>query len=102
MNIGQESAIQMIELLGKNETTNVQESLNAEEIKLYPNPTGRYLSSESFAEATEINIYNILGSKVKTIQLESNQIDLNGLDSRVYILELKIEGKSVSRRVVKE
>jgi len=70
-------------------------------VVVFPNPTERYLHSESFEKASEINIYDLIGHKVKSLQLPSQQIDLKYLASGIYFLEININGNRFVRKFIK-
>lgn len=65
-------------------------SLNATTI--FPNPSSGEFSIKAKTNLSKVNVYNQTGTLVKTIDLTdlSNQVDvnINGLQSGVYILEL--------------
>lgn len=79
------------------------------QITLYPNPVTDKLTIE-FDEAgflsSEIRIYDILG-KIVFADLDENieqqkTIDMSGLASAIYYIEVDLDGNKVMRKVVKE
>ena len=53
----------------------------------YPNPAEDYVRIEG-VEASEVQVYNVLGQLVKTV-LGTNEIDLSGLVDGVYMLRIR-------------
>lgn len=72
------------------------------EIFIFPNPAKEKVMIEG-VEATEVEVYNALGQRVKTVR-GTNEIDLSGLVEGVYLVRIAdIEGKKhVARVAVKE
>ena len=76
------------------------------EIKLYPNPSfdGNFTIESNFDGAAEIEIYNLLGAKVQTINMNlfsgKNSIQINReLPKGEYLMILKGEGKKNTFRI---
>lgn len=75
-------------------------------IKIYPNPVSDFLIISNI-KTTEFNkfcIYNNLGHKLMTQELEagSNEINLNLLSTGAYILVLQGDSKTTSHRLIKK
>ena len=72
---------------------------------LYPNPTSDFVSLRSSltndSEMT-LNFYNIIGKLVRSERLKSNQekINIENLNSGVYILEIKANDRSEKQRLI--
>jgi len=74
------------------------------EFIFYPNPAKdelvlKYNSKENI----QVEIFNILGSKVKTFNLYGGQTNINisELENGIYFLRLKDEGKTISKTFTK-
>lgn len=72
-------------------------------LKVFPNPNNGEFTV-SLNTPAEIRVLNALGQLVKTQKLSSGQnaIDMNGEPSGLYILNVSLNGKSASLRVVKQ
>lgn len=74
------------------------------EFSFYPNPAKdelvlKYNSKENF----QVEIFNILGSKVKTFSLYGGQttVNIQDLESGIYFLRFKDDGKTISKTFTK-
>jgi hypothetical protein len=82
----------------------VKEVKQNKEFSFYPNPAKdelylKYFSKESF----QVEIYNILGSKVKTFTLNGGQANVNieELSNGIYFLRFKDDEKVISKTFTK-
>lgn len=82
----------------------VKEVKQNKEFSFYPNPAKdelflKYFSKESF----QVEIYNILGSKVKTFTLSGGQANVNieELSNGIYFLRFKDDEKVISKTFTK-
>ena len=72
-------------------------------ITIYPNPVSNILNIQfNDSKETQVEIYNILGKRVftKTIQ-QSQSIQLDNLNSGVYILKLTQDNSTISKKLIK-
>ena len=69
-------------------------NFNAENFKIYPNPTTTILNIESNTTLETIEIYNILGTKVMTTSALT--INVAGLQNGMYLLKLINENGQIS------
>ncbi|WP_452228922.1 MULTISPECIES: T9SS type A sorting domain-containing protein [unclassified Lacinutrix] len=79
-------------------------SINENELKkvqIYPIPTKSMLYISSNRIVNFIEIFDLLGKKIKHIEKPSNKIDLSNFSPGVYILKLQTENKTVSKRIIK-
>lgn len=83
--------------LGLNETT-------VFDFRLYPNPAKDILNIQTNnIEITSVNIYNILGSRVLTLnEVESNSINISNLTSGVYFVKINANGNSITKKIIKK
>ncbi len=77
------------------------EELNKTNIYLYPNPSNRILNIEGITPKTEISIYNIFGSLVITAS-NKKSINVEGLKSGIYLIQIKDKGRLTIKRFIKE
>ena len=71
----------------------------AEQVSVYPNPAKDWVAIEG-VEAAEVQIYNTLGQVVKTVR-GTNEIDLSGLVTGVYLLRIAdVDGRNYAARVM--
>lgn len=72
------------------------------EIKLFPNPVIYTLSISSIENYHQFRITNILGQEVMKGELIENNIDVSGLPSATYILELGNNKKFIQKYFIKQ
>jgi type IX secretion system substrate protein len=69
------------------------DSFNIDNFKMFPNPTKNFVSIELPQMVYEANvvIYDMLGKKVKeaNVTVDSNKVDLSGLNSGSYLMKIK-------------
>jgi hypothetical protein len=70
---------------------------------MYPNPTSTELTVEH-ASGAEVVVYDVVGREVKRVQImrERETIDVSGLVSGVYVVQINKDGEKRNLRVVKE
>ncbi|PKL80137.1 MAG: hypothetical protein CVV25_05315 [Ignavibacteriae bacterium HGW-Ignavibacteriae-4] len=93
------------EWLTNSTQTSVEVNYFNREIYIYPNPLNDYLylGVSSSVGYNGYNIYNIHGKKVETSNNASLKIDITGLISGSYILEITTESGKVNRlKFIKE
>ena len=88
-------------------TLSISENETPINVKIYPNPTTTQvtISLENNERMKEISIFNTLGMKVKETQFNTNSeaiIDLSNLSKGVYILNVKTENKTLTKKIIKE
>jgi hypothetical protein len=73
------------------------------EIKLYPNPASQKLniSADGF-NIDEIRIFTLTGQYVLNQEKPTGNIDISGLKPGMYIVEARVEGKKVRRKLLVE
>lgn len=92
-NIGMHSAIVL--------STNL---FSTESIKFYPNPANNYISIQNNSNKviTNLNITNVLGKQLISIQNPSNKIDLQHLSKGIYMLQFQVDGVLFSTKIIKK
>jgi len=70
-------------------------------VSLYPNPT-----SDSFrlntSENAEIAIYDLSGRNIKKLAYNNQAISIEGLNAGVYLVQIEIEGKTTTQKLIVE
>lgn len=71
------------------------------DVKFYPNPAQSQISFTQ--EINTLEVFDIAGKKVKTLQNPSTTYDVSTLQKGVYILKGNTsDGKSINEKLVKE
>ena len=76
--------------------TGIADAETLKSAKLYPNPVRESLKIENLNEATDINIYNIMGQEVQKVSsvMGSVEIDMSGLSNGLYFVKMQ-NGKNI-------
>ncbi len=81
---------------------NEEETIGNAIISLYPNPANNLLNIKSSTPIDSIEIHNILGQRITSIQ-GSNQIDVSNLTNGTYTCKIYLEdGSVIIKRFVKQ
>jgi hypothetical protein len=81
------------------------EDFNAEDFKIYPNPVKTILNIElPVFNKAELSIININGQVIleQSIEETSTKLKLSGLNNGIYFVTLKVDGKEISQKIIKE
>ena len=70
-------------------------------IKVYPNPTSDFFAIDTAMAIDKVEIYSMLGHKVKAITSDFNTIPVDDLADGFYILKIQAGSKTVSQRILK-
>ena len=73
---------------------------NINEIKIYPNPVVDKLFIQGLSNPTKISVYDILG-KLVLLKTTSSEINVDNLQSGIYILKIVDNQKEIVRRFIK-
>ena len=71
------------------------------ELTVSPNPTSGMLAVTTDAEIDKIEVYNVLGAKMKTV-LNAKTIDLSDFQSGIYLLKLYADEVVFTKKVIKQ
>jgi len=78
--------------------TNLEETLN---VSVYPNPVKDIVNIESSISVNKITVTNIAGQIVAE-QVNSTSIDLSGLNSGIYVINVLTKEGSKNFKIIKE
>lgn len=71
-------------------------------LSVYPNPVKNQLVIESFESLDNYEMYDLLGNKIKTGNLASNTINLEDLNSGIYLLSVYSGSSKATRKIIKQ
>ena len=80
----------------------LQESTTIEGLSLYPNPVSNgkvYITTKNDLDK-EIQIFDVLGKKVLQTVLSSRELNVSTLTPGVYIIKIKEEEASTTRKLI--
>ena len=70
---------------------------------IYPNPVQNRLTIQSNKiEIQKVEIYSVLGKKIKEIERSFNNINVDDLSSGLYLLKIYSENQSFTTKILKE
>jgi hypothetical protein len=68
-------------------------------VKVYPNPASEFVYVEGINQIESIEVYSVLGVLEKTIR-GKNYLDTSKLSSGIYLLIIKNNSSSITKRLV--
>lgn len=71
-------------------------------VDLYPNPTSNILTIDTKLPIINIEIYSVLGKKVKEVNSNFDNISLNDLSNGIYLLRIKSENGYAVKKIMKQ
>lgn len=80
----------------------LQESITIDGLSLYPNPVSNgkvYITTKNDLEK-EIQIFDVLGKKVLHTHLNSRELNISSLTPGVYIIKIREEEASATRKLI--
>ena len=80
----------------------VDDEILSDGLKLYPNPVSDILSVESKLALKKIEIYSILGQKVKEINSDFNSISTDHLSRGIFMIKIYSEKGIAVRKLIKQ
>ncbi len=87
---------------GKNNKQLVDNFDLNEAVKMYPNPAGNFLIINSKIPVTKVQIFSLLGTKVKDIELDFRSIYLGELKSGIYMIKIYSGNISTTKKLIKK
>lgn len=73
---------------------------DSSEIKVYPNPTTRFVEVISRDKIQQIALYDGTGKKIP-VKLADQKVDFEGLSAGIYFLSLETEKGTVTKKIIK-
>ncbi|MCK5775444.1 MAG: BspA family leucine-rich repeat surface protein, partial [Bacteroidales bacterium] len=80
----------------------VDDEILSQGLTLFPNPTADILAVESKSPIIKVEIYSVLGKKIKEIKTNYNTISIAHLASGVYMVKIYSEKGIADRKFIKE
>jgi hypothetical protein len=80
---------------------NTDETILANVIKVYPNPVNQILTIDSSFPLNKVELFSILGKKVKDVTSDFKTIPVNDLSNGIYIVKIQSGNRVVFRKIIK-
>ncbi|WP_334125612.1 T9SS type A sorting domain-containing protein [Empedobacter brevis] len=74
--------------------------VNTVKFEVYPNPATELIHIETKGQVSSSILYNMAGQKV--LNSEHKQIDVSSLPKGIYILKTTIDGKDMTKKIIKK
>ncbi len=81
-------------------TLAVDEHYLLENLKIFPNPVGEKFAIESNKRIEKVEVYNLVGQKVKTINSVFDEIDFSDTEKGFYVLKIFYENNTADFRKI--
>lgn len=91
-----------IEILYNENSLGIDDELLAQGISLYPNPVSDILTIDSEIPLTKVEIYSVLGRKVKEVDSDFKSIPTSNLSNGVYVVRIFSENGLVTKKLIKK
>jgi hypothetical protein len=70
---------------------------------VWPNPATDFINIQSDFKITNVTISDLNGRTMKNIEFEENKVNINHLQSGIYLAQLvDINGKVVTKKIIKK
>ncbi|MEM6686269.1 MAG: T9SS type A sorting domain-containing protein, partial [Bacteroidota bacterium] len=80
-------------------------SFEADEFVIYPNPTNGntvYINTKNNAEVTSVKIFDIAGKQIIQLANPNREINVQGLQQGMYVLQLAIGNQTITKKLIKQ
>ena len=100
---GDEVRFNNIALRGES-TLASKEFVQQNSIKVYPNPTYNFVKIEASHELKKLELFDILGKKVReySVRGTQKQINLEELSAGIYLLKVSADGQHTTVKLIKQ
>jgi len=85
-----------------NLTLGVEESGKSVKPEIYPNPASDILNISGISEATDYEIYNVLGQKAGEGKVSDHKVNLSNLSEGIYFIQLKDRNDTIRLKFIKK
>lgn len=71
-------------------------------VNIHPNPTNDKLYIETEMEVVEVSVYDVYGRKLSAVGYQQSVVDVAELNSGVYFIKIKTNGKEIIKQFIKQ
>lgn len=72
-----------------------------EAVKMFPNPVQHYVNLQSALPITRVQVFSLLGQKLKDVPKNPSRIYLGDLDSGIYMIKIYSNEHHITKKLVK-
>ena len=87
--------------LVEDQTASIDDKLK-DRVSIYPNPTNGAVNISSSDEIYSVEVYDLAGKKVSTLNDVSNFIDVSHFNKGVYLMEFQLQKGQVTKKLIIE
>lgn len=98
----QTTVIQDSGIKNSQEEQSYEDKLLTQNIKLYPNPVSNILSIDSKIKLTKVEIYTLLGQKVKIVNKNFRSINIEDISNGIYMIKIHSKKGTTVRKLIKK
>ena len=82
--------------------TGVSETVIASTFNVYPNPVKTSFEVSSDKNIGSVNVFDLQGKQVASNNSQSSKVNVENLPAGMYIVNVEIDGKVISKKLIKE
>ena len=94
------TAAAMVHIGEKNISAGMQNNSVEPNLIIYPNPASDQLNINTTENIEQVTIMNIVGQQVKIYNNPNNAISVSGLNPGIYLVNIAINGQSITRKII--
>ena len=72
-----------------------------EAVKMFPNPVQHYVNLQSGIPITRVQVFSLLGQKIKDVPKNPSRIYLGDLDPGIYMIKIYSNEHHITKKLVK-
>lgn len=83
-------------------STGLADVVNESSFNLYPNPVKTSFNISSDKVVEKVSIFNLQGQQIQDVNQTRNFINVENLPAGMYVVNVEIDGKVLSKKIIKE
>jgi hypothetical protein len=82
--------------------TGISNNLSESTFNIYPNPVKTSFQVSSDVVIENITVFDLQGKQVANLAEKSNKVNMESLPTGMYVVNVQIDGKVISKKIIKE
>jgi len=83
-------------------STGLSEVAGTSSLNVYPNPVKNSFEISSDRIIEHVNVFNMQGKQVLNLTQTLNKVNMEGLPSGMYFVNARVDGKTITKKIIKE
>ena len=75
---------------------------NESSFSIYPNPVKSTFQISTDKDVESVNVFNVQGKQMNDLTKSDNKVNIENLPSGMYVVNVVIDGKVISKKIIKE